>query len=403
MDRPDGDKEQHAAAAHWFARLSVKPVARETLAAFFQWRRLPGNAEAFRLVGKNQPVRVDRLDAAASAVTDPPIDARQRARQAEAAQWLAQLQSTPVARSTISDFLAWRSDGQNAEAFRHAERLWSSAAGVGDRPAIKGALRSAMTQDADRSRWWRRPALQAVAAALILFMAGGAVLLRLPFDAPSYVTAVGERRMFALADGSTVQLDTDSRVSVHYTIFSRALTLEQGQAFFTVAHESRRRFVVTAGDTMVIATGTRFDVRRNDGSVAVTLIQGGVDVRVSQHDPVRLFSGQEMVHRSGDTPVIRPVSGGAATAWTSGRIIFDDTPLAEAIAEMNRYTKTAVRLRAPSYAAAHVSGSFETGDVGSFVQAATAVLPLSAEKRANGQTDLVARSVTPIENNTPAF
>jgi transmembrane sensor len=402
MDRPEGEEEQHAAAAHWFARLNVKPVSHETLAAFFRWRRLPGNAEAFHQIGDRLSDADDR-DADANATIDPASEERQSARQAEAAQWLVRLQSIPVSRKTLSEFLAWRGDRHNAEAFQRAERLWSNAAGVGDRPAIKDALRSAMMHGAGRARWWRRPALQAAAAALILLAAGGALFLRSPFDAPSYRTAVGERRTIALSDGSIVQLDTNSRVTIHYTMFSRALTLDEGQAFFTVAHGSRRRFVVTAGDTSVTATGTRFDIRRNAGTVAVTLLQGGVDVRLPGREPVRLFSGQEMLHPIGGAPVIRPVSGGATIAWTTGRIIFDNTPLSEAIAEINRYTQATVRLQAPSYAAAHVSGSFEVGDVGSFVQAATAVLPLSAERHANGQTNLVARSAIPIENSAEAL
>ena len=94
----------------------------------------------------------------------------------------------------------------------------------------------------------------------------------------TFTTGVGEQWVVQLADGSSVRLDTDSRVRVRFSDGQRLVDLERGQAMFSVAHDAQRPFVVAAGDARVTAIGTVFDVQRQSAGVSVTLVSGAVDV-----------------------------------------------------------------------------------------------------------------------------
>src|SRR5690606_535680 len=111
-----------------------------------------------------------------------------------------------------------------------------------------------------------------------------------------YRTGVGEHRVVRLDDGSSVALDSRTRVMGRYSDEARGLTLERGQARVDVAQNRRRPVSVKAGERMVLATGTAFNIDILGEEVAVTLIEGSVIVapRDEARPPVALRSGQRL-------------------------------------------------------------------------------------------------------------
>ena len=91
-----------------------------------------------------------------------------------------------------------------------------------------------------------------------------------------------------------------------------------------------------------------------------------------------------------DVRSARPTSVNVATvtSWRQGRLIFEDVPLRDAVAEINRYSQTKLVLGAGAPAQKLVSGRFETGDVEDFIKAVTLAYGLRASKAANGQVIL---------------
>ncbi|MEG1029854.1 MAG: FecR domain-containing protein, partial [Brevundimonas sp.] len=182
----------------------------------------------------------------------------------EAAEWHGRLGARNVDARTIEDFFNWRQSPENAEAYRRVETVWTGTGGLANDPQVAEALEAAFSRRAQR----RRPprlllGLAAVGAAAAL--AGG-----FSFWLQSrtvFSTGVGEERLVQLADGSSVRLDTASRVRVRFDGDRRFIELQEGQAFFTVAHDASRPFVVAAGDARVTALGTVFDVRRDGAGV----------------------------------------------------------------------------------------------------------------------------------------
>lgn len=187
------------------------------------------------------------------------------------------------------------------------------------------------------------------------------------------------------SSGSTVRLDTGSRVRARFTAGRRDIQLEQGQALFTVAHDATRPFVVRAGEAQVTAIGTVFEVRRLATGADVTLVSGVVEVAApaSGTPPRRLAAGQASTVRASEISV-SPADLSAATSWTDGRIVFRDTPLRVAVDEINRYLTDKVELGSGAPGTAPVNGVFRTGDRAAFVSAASAQFGLIATPAPDG-------------------
>ena len=307
----------------------------------------------------------------------------------EAAAWHNRLGEPRVSGETIEAFFSWREKPENADAYRRVEKAWSKTGGLMNDPDILGAVEAAMTRKGDggkKTRDRRRLfGLIAVCASVVL----GVTAWTLLQDRNVYETSVGETRVVQLADGSSVRLDTASRMQVRFDGDRRLIDLEQGQALFTVAHDASRPFVVAAGNAQVTAVGTVFDVRRENGEVRVTLVSGAVDVVGDKRAPQRLVAGHQ-ARVTADRVGARAVDVAAETSWTEGRIMFRDAPLKQAVAEVNRYLTDKIELDAPGLETESVSGVFRTGDRAAFVSAATAALDLKASAGKGGGVRLTA-------------
>jgi len=292
-----------------------------------------------------------------------------------AAAWHARLGEPRVSGETIEAFFSWREKPGNADAYRRVEKAWAETGGLGNDPDIAAAVEAAMSRKgdgADKARDRRRLfGVGAVCASVVLGLAAWTLLQ----DRNVYQTSVGETRVVQLADGSSVRLDTASRMQVRFDGDRRLIDLEQGQAFFTAAQ--------------VTAVGTVFDVRREKGEVRVTLVSGAVDVSSEKRAVHRLAAGHQ-ARVTGAGVGARAVDVAVETSWTEGRIVLENAPLTQAIAEVNRYLTDKIELDAPGREAELVSGVFRAGDRDAFVSAATTALDLRASAGKDGGVRLTA-------------
>ena len=309
----------------------------------------------------------------------------------EAAAWHARLGTTSIATGTIEEFFEWRSKPGNADAYRRVEEIWRESQGLGSDPAVAEALEGARRRRGRGVPAGRRSVLfGGLAAATAVALAIGGAWLWSGRDV--LVTAVGEQRVIPLEDGSSVSLDTDTRVKMRFTDRERRIDLVHGQVLFDVAHDGQRPFVVYAGDARITAVGTVFDVRRAGEGVSVTLVSGVIDVKAAQASapPRRVTAGQQV--RVTDAGMsTRAVDVEAATSWTTGQLIFTDIPLEQAVAEMNRYLTAKIEIDDPSIRTVAVNGVFRTGDRDAFVAASSDVMGLRAVPKADGSVGLARR------------
>ncbi len=236
--------------------------------------------------------------------------------------------------------------------------------------ALRAQLPSAdeiITRAAERQRSGKRQR-QGIALALCLGLS--AVWWADPaYRAQTLATAPGERAAWTLPDGSRVRLNTATQIEIAFHLRSRRLTLADGEATFEVAHAPwhgllpalERPFTVTAGKTVVEDIGTVFNVRRQPGDQVEVSVQTG-RVRVynieASTGSVELTSGQRLHSRDGILGAAAPADVDSLTAWHDGRIVFDDTPLSEVVAELRRHGPLPVTLDSAA-AQLRISGQFD--------------------------------------------
>jgi transmembrane sensor len=226
-----------------------------------------------------------------------------------------------------------------------------------------------------------------VLAAVVLVCLGlGIVALKVYWD-PYYATGTGEQRTVHLADGSTVELNSRSRIRVLYSERERDVELVEGQALFRVAKDHARMFVVQSAGTRVRALGTQFDVYRKVSGTQVTVVEGRVAVSeaLSSHEgrltapltaggaaadapPVLVSTGEQVTVTNQEVPEPRRADLRAVTAWTQRKLVFDMTPIAEVVWEFNRYNTRKLVVSDPALAEFHVTGIFSSADPTSLLQ-----------------------------------
>lgn len=308
-------------------------------------------------------------------------------RLAEAASWRVRLSEADA--DSMPEFEHWLETPENRAAWEQLSRSWDYFDQVAQSPDIIAARKAALADAeaaASRTAGRRMVRLVGSIAALLLVAvlgAGSYWWLNGPQD---YRTAMGERRVVTLSDGSKLSLDSDSEVTVRYAAHARSLHLLKGQARFDVAHDRSRPFSVVAGNQKVIATGTAFNIDMAGPKVLVTLIEGHVvvlpaDESQAAHNGSRVIelkAGQQLAAGAATPPQIVPANIQRVTAWTVGQLIFDDEPLSSVVARVNRYGGTRVVISDPTVGALKISGVFNAGDVTGFVDIVTHYLPVKA-------------------------
>lgn len=314
-----------------------------------------------------------------------------------AAEWFARLEG-PCTPQDWEAFARWLAqDPAHEAAYRRLEDRWSDLELAAAEPAL-ARLRAETAGRAERLERPERPgrsailgrapgrrAALALAATVCLAVGvGGWFLATAPV---TYATGPGERLSLTLADRSQVDLAPQSRLKVRLDRRGRRLELEDGQAYFIVAHDDRP-FRVRAQDRVVTALGTRFQVRIDGGRAEVLLIEGSVTVapaaRGASAPPVRLAPSQGLSGPlDGARPAARDVE--VETAWRAGRLVFRERPLAEVVDEFNRWSPVRLEIADPSVADTLVSGSFRYDGGGDFVTALRVGFGLTVEAGGNGR------------------
>ncbi len=299
----------------------------------------------------------------------------------EAADWLTRLQRPEVEETDWLAFDAWLSEPGASEAYDAIQAVDEEIFQRG--PAVRGELAEPKRAAAKRTftidwRWLGGLGATAAAAAVALAIAPWGELL--PQPDTLYSTAKGESRAIQLADGSHIDLNTDSHLSVRLEKDARRVTVHDGQALFDVAHDTARPFLITAGDETVRVVGTKFDVRRRDGQLTVTVLRGLVEVSTDGEDaPIRLRPGQMLEHLEGASGVtVSNVSAEDQVGWRSGRLIYRDQPLGRIAADMNHYFDRPLRLEGENTANLHFSGVLIVDSQDAMVRRLTSLMPIAA-------------------------
>lgn len=297
-----------------------------------------------------------------------------------------------------AEILAWVArEPAHAVAFARAECAWKDAerlralgAELPPDEEIPGEVVPVETEPSS-SGIGRRVVLWAGVAGLIVAAAVPAMRMLGP-DARTFATERGEVREVRLADGSTLHINTASKVEVAFTEDRRLVRLLEGEAAFDVAHDARRRFDVEAGGTTTRAIGTRFTVRRRDNDVEVTVTEGVVSVRGEAGAEARVAAGHgaRIAGKSIATSALDRLGVARRTAWQARMLELDGMTIGEAVAEFNRYRQTPILIRDPALASLRVGGRFGLMESDQFLSALQSGFGIVASRRSDGAVEIAA-------------
>lgn len=356
---------------------------------------------------------------------------------ADAALWAARGQDG-LSADEAAELQAWLAgDPARGERLRQLEELWGrlddlpsddvaalkaavapphAAPSAHEHTAAVAAPRPSQPTRPGRRAWllgWGRFVPQMAAAGLATVVLTGGWLgwnhwQQQPTFTQSFATARGQQLTARLPDGSTLRLDTATRLNVTLYRQRREVVLPHGQAMFEVQADGARPFHVLAGPMRITVLGTRFSVRHlqhgaDAGRIKVVVEEGRVRVAraaVGSHglaeeigagsDGVLLTAGQAAVaDAEGRIATITATELSAALAWRDGRVVLNDTPLADAVAEFERYVDTGLVITDPAVAALRLNGSFDLRQASVFKRALPQALPVRLQARPDGKTEVV--------------
>jgi transmembrane sensor len=234
----------------------------------------------------------------------------------------------------------------------------------------------------------------ALAASVLIALAAGLYSLDAGWSGGAqFSTPVGGIENVPLADGSKVTLNTDTRIRVSLTEKERRIQLERGEAFFEVAKDPQRPFIVYAGDKRVIAVGTKFSVRREDEDIRVVVTEGRVNLAVADMpatpdgadapDAPTFLDAGAVARTARSGLLVQPGSASEAEkllSWRRGYVSFDNVPLAEAVAEFNRYNTRKIHIEDPAIAAIRVGGNFRADNTDAFLDLLERGFPIAVRQ-----------------------
>lgn len=283
-----------------------------------------------------------------------------------AAEWVAREDRAPLGTEEQAELENWLA--QDTRHFGAYMRAQSVSAWTESAQALGADYVPANSLEAEPHRpRHRRLLFGALAASLIL-----GISLAWPSQPLIIETARGENRSVPLEDGSTITLNTDTRVEVRFGSRQRSIHLLRGEALFEVAKDKARPFVVTAADVDVTAVGTAFTVRSLPSlPLRVAVQEGIVDVAPEPDETLRVPAMVQVdIARNG--PIIRsridPAQSSQDLLWREGKIAFNGIPLSEAASQFARYSP--VRIYMDDASARHkVTGLFSAKNPLGFAEA----------------------------------
>lgn len=312
---------------------------------------------------------------------------------------------SPAANSARLALDQWRTRSpEHAAAVREARERWNALGGMAD--DLRAHFDEPVPAPAPRNPS-RRKMLLSVAGLLGAGVVAGRGVQwywQQPVFQATYRTPNARMLKVTLADaadasaGSRLDLAPQSAVDVTLYRRRRMIDMARGEVRFDVAPDADRPFVVRTREAIIEVVGTAFTVRDRGGPITVGVEHGHVRVQVLRQagtersgEVVDLRAGDMLEVRDGHADPVRQADTAALSAWRDGWLVFDNTPLGDALAAVNSYRSAPIVGADARIDAMRLSGRFRTNDSAGLLDALPAILPLVAVARPDGSVRLQAR------------
>jgi transmembrane sensor len=290
----------------------------------------------------------------------------------EAAQWMALLQSGDVSLGERAAFEAWRTADP-----RHQQIIEQMGGGLNllRNPNLRAVPRNSLLHSLNAPSSRRRFISGSLSVLGVAVLAGllGRRYGWLP-EAGELSTGTGERRDFALQDGSALTLNARSRVVPLFDSTQRLLALRSGELLVDVAKDPSRPFVVETEHGRIRALGTKFLVQHNDDSTRLVMLHSQVEVVTASGARQVVEAGESLLFNDRGILSLQR-SNSHESAWTQGRLEVRDRPLSEVIDSLRRYRRGIVHVSA-EVADLRLSGLYPLDDSDRTLQLLERSLPI---------------------------
>lgn len=327
----------------------------------------------------------------------------------QAATWIVKLEGEKPSEQDIREFKQWISESSSHRAaFEEMMEFWDGT-NVLTQVVLPGEM--VVQERPHGESIFRRPfdffrPYSLASAAFVMLLLVAALLLAPQFYSPSplvYATAVGEQKSIELPDGSTVLLNTNSRVEVDFNDQRRQVKLLRGEAHFGVFHDPDRPFEVWAGKGLVRAVGTAFTVYIRKMDVEVIVTEGVVELDKAEAEQevaktvdraqleslevgVHVKAGNKLVYGREDLQKIKLVVANQLEkdlSWQQGMLVFSSEPLADVVDNVSRYTDLKIVIPERKTRDMLVGGIFKVGDTESLFEVLREGFGIRVEKAEN--------------------
>lgn len=275
----------------------------------------------------------------------------------EAAEWFIRLHDENLSEADYMEWQEWlAASAANSKAFAKAESCWNKMDDLTDIPwprDKKSPVKTLLRLFPSLTIISSLAATILIALSLSIFIQDSSLS---PLTVTTYQTSRAEHKHISLKDGSSITLGARSIINVNYNKTSRRITLVRGEAVFNVAKNKDRPFIVNVGKGSVTAIGTKFNIHSNNKDVTVTVLEGIVQVNpyLAQENPKKTSNpmvpaGKSVsYHDDGLISKVITTNVEAAVSWEKGLLVRIDTPLANVIEDVNRYSTREIIIGDPA-------------------------------------------------------
>jgi len=314
----------------------------------------------------------------------------------QAALWAARLDGSELSAADRAELAAWLAADPDHRALLSAYCQFS--ADLEQRLPLLAGIREGLaeiptathtTRPVPRSHrpLWAGAALTAAAVAAVFFWPGRAHDRIQDYSAP-----VGGRHAVTLDDGSRLELNAGSVATVALTDDSRHVRLSGGEGFFQVTPDPARPFHVETPAGSVRVTGTQFNVRAETDFFEVTVLEGSVQARPGGAGGVRSLKAGDRLRTADGNLAFEHLSSKALAdtlAWRTGHIVFNDTPLRDALARFARHHGRNLSVSSGA-ADLRVGGVHSIDDLDGFLATIEEMLPVRVTRGLDGAVHVEA-------------
>lgn len=299
--------------------------------------------------------------------------------QDEASEWIVRLSSDVASEDTHHEFALWLGiSPAHRDAYDAVEALWFdlgcvkySAPELEEQPqnastaidsSATGRLHRFSEKLGETGRKLGAFGITALVASLLWL---GVNPNATELTEQHYATSVGKQKTITLPDGSRVQLNTNTRLQMHFTDELRLLTLHRGEAYFEVAKDKERPLKVLIPGASVTAIGTAFNIDVSPSGTLVAVTEGVIRVEEERNlainRPAVTADLNDLVDidNTSGISISRDVELANTLAWQQQDLIFEQATLAEVVSELNRYSDVKIKIADASIAYLPISGVFK--------------------------------------------